>query len=87
MGKRQAFRLAPVLRVREAAEKAASRASAICAAGTTAVATREIDSSTSMAGKWPVVASFRVSTMWPSRIDRAVSAIGSLWSSPSTRTV
>ena len=40
-----------------------------------------------MEGKWPMVASFRVSTMWPSRIDRAVSAIGSLWSSPSTRTV
>ncbi len=40
-----------------------------------------------MAGKWPVVASFRVRTMCPSRMDRAVSAIGSLWSSPSTRTV
>src|SRR5881227_3625129 len=64
-----------------------SRASAICGAGTTAVATREIDSSTSMAGKWPAVASRRVSTMCPSRIERAVSAIGSLWSSPSTSTV
>ena len=64
-----------------------SRASAIWAGGTTAVATREIDSSTSMAGKWPTVASLRVSTMCPSRIDRAVSAIGSLWSSPSTSTV
>ena len=40
-----------------------------------------------MAGKWPAVASLRVSTMCPSRIDRAVSAIGSLWSSPSTSTV
>ena len=52
-----------------------------------ASATREIDSSTSIAGKWPTVASLRVSTMCPSRIDRAVSAIGSLWSSPSTSTV
>ena len=53
----------------------------------TAVATREIDSSTSMLGKWPALASLRSSTMWPSRIDRAASAIGSLWSSPSTSTV
>ena len=49
--------------------------------------TREIDSSTSMLGKWPGVASRRSSTTWPSRIERAASAIGSLWSSPSTSTV
>ena len=33
------------------------------------------------------VASERVSTTWPSRIERVASAIGSFMSSPSTRTV
>ena len=33
--------------------------------------TRETDSRTSMLGKWPEVASRRLSQMWPSRIDRA----------------
>ena len=53
----------------------------------TAETTRETDSSTSMLGKWPLVASRRDSTTWPSRIERAVSPIGSCMSSPSTRTV
>ena len=50
-------------------------------------ATRETEPSTSMLGKCPATARSRVSTTWPSRMDRAASAIGSLWSSPSTSTV
>jgi len=53
----------------------------------TLVITREIDFSTSMAGKWPDSASSRDSTMWPSRMPRAASAIGSCGSSPSVSTV
>ena len=56
-------------------------------ASVTAPVTREIDSSTSMLGKCPAVASRRDSTTWPSRIERAVSPIGSCMSSPSTSTV
>ena len=40
-----------------------------------------------MLGKWPDVASFRERTMWPSRMARAASAMGSFMSSPSTSTV
>ena len=64
-----------------------STASPRCSGVVIAVTTREIDSSTSMLGKWPLVASRRDSTMWPSRMERAVSPIGSCMSSPSTSTV
>ena len=46
-----------------------------------------MESSTSIVGKWPADASRRDSTTWPSRIERAQSAIGSSMSSPSTSTV
>ena len=49
--------------------------------------TRLTETSTSIAGYWPESAMRRVSTMWPSRIARAASAIGSCWSSPSVSTV
>ena len=42
---------------------------------------------TLMAGKWPISARRRSSTMWPSTKERTASVIGSSRSSPSTRTV
>ena len=48
---------------------------------------RLIDFSTLIAGKRPRSAMARSMTMWPSRMPRTASAIGSLWSSPSTSTV
>src|SRR5579872_2871035 len=48
---------------------------------------RLIDFKTLIAGKRPRSAIARSMTMWPSRMPRTASAIGSLWSSPSTRTV
>ena len=62
-------------------------AAARCSGVVTAPATRETDSRTSMVGKCPAVASRRDSVTCPSRMERAASAIGSLWSSPSTSTV
>src|SRR5690606_19066297 len=58
-----------------------------CAASTMRSRTRLVLSRTSMAGTRPAVASRRLSTMCPSRIDRTASATGSLKSSPSTSTV
>ena len=55
--------------------------------GVPAVITRLIDASMSIAGYSPLSARRRESTMWPSRIARAESAIGSCWSSPSVSTV
>ncbi len=39
-----------------------------------------------MGGYWPALASLRDNTIWPSRIERTSSAIGSLSSSPSVST-
>ena len=47
---------------------------------------RLMDFSTLTAGKRPRSAMARSITMWPSRMPRTASAIGSLWSSPSTST-
>ena len=58
-----------------------------CSSGTISFMRREMLALMSMAGKWPLLASFRDRTMWPSRMPRTVSAMGSLVSSPSTRTV
>jgi hypothetical protein len=49
--------------------------------------TREIESSSSMLGIVPGRREASGQTMWPSRMERAASAIGSFMSSPSTRTV
>jgi hypothetical protein len=72
---------------RASISRRASRISARWSAVVIAPETRDTDCSTSIAGKCEAFASLRSSTMCPSRIERAVSAIGSLWSSPSTRTV
>ena len=48
---------------------------------------RDTDLRTLIAGYRPRSAIWRSITMCPSRIERTASAIGSLWSSPSTRTV